>query len=404
MRGPARTILFLHAGRDWVRGSERVLLDLASSLPATRFRPVVWCNSAALRNACLEAGIAIVEEDFPEPAERPWWRADRSAVAIGRRVIHDSSASLIHVNTLECLAWTLRAARASRVPLIAHLHTPTTFEERVWSGLHQVDVVVGVSEFSLAWVQGDGFDRRATRLIRNAVFPDRLGRGNARGLRAELGIPEGAFVAATVGSLILRKDVATVIEGISKAARTISQLHLLILGAGEELVRLERLTADLRLRDSVHFLGERQDVGAILRDVAQVLISAAREEALPLNVIEAGFFGLPAVVSDIPPHHEIVTAAETGLFFQPGDPEGLAASLVRLNVGLETRQRLGQEARKRVEAEFLPDRFINEFTALYDELPLRRRRRGWVLGLRIPRAYWSFGIRGLRRTALREGR
>ena len=38
----------------------------------------------------------------------------------------------------------------------------------------------------------------APRLIYNGVVPERLERGDASGLRAQLGVPPGAMVAVTV--------------------------------------------------------------------------------------------------------------------------------------------------------------------------------------------------------------
>jgi len=393
-----KTILFVHSGQDWVRGSERVLLDLASHLPAARFRPVVWCNSPALRDACLAAAIPLVSTPFPAPPHQPWWRASREAIRQAIEVIGETSAALVHVNTLVSLPWALRGARRVGVGVIAHLHTPTTTDERVWCGLHQVNVAVGVSRFSLSWVESDGLDPKATRLIYNAVFPERLEHGSAAQLRGELGIPADAVVAATVGSLIPRKDIATVIAGVSGALRSGLPIHLLILGTGEELELLRALTASLGVSDRVHFLGDRDDVGAILRDATDFLISAAREETLGLNVIEAGFFGLPCVVSDIPPHREIVAEPATGLLFRPGDSDDLALKLELLLRDPSLRDSLGTRAKVEIRQRFLPDRFLAEFTDLYDDVTqLRRERLGWLAGFRFPRGYWRFGLQRLGR-------
>lgn len=350
---------------------------------------MVWCNADSLRTACAAAGIEVVRAPFPGPSESPWWRPDREQVADALGLIRELGAAVVHVNTLSCLPWALRAARGARVPVLAHLHLPTTADERIWSGLHQTTVAVGVSRFTLDWVRTDGAGRGATRLIYNGVAPERLEQGDATGIRVQQGIPEEAFLAVTVGSLIPRKDLPTVIEAIRIAAPAIPGLHLLIVGEGEERARLEAQTAEAGLRDRIHFAGDRSDAGAILRDAADLLVSAARSETFGLNVAEAGYFGVPSVVTAIPPHREIVEDGRNGLLFEPGDPAQLAERIARLAAAPALRRDLGAEARERIRESFLADRFVREFEELYLSLMFRRRwRNGWLGGVRLPTSYW----------------
>lgn len=350
---------------------------------------MVWCNADSLRGACTAAGIEVVRAPFPGPSQGPWWRPDQGQVADARGLIAELGAAVVHVNTLECLPWALRASRAARVPVLSHLHLPTTAHERIWSGLHQVTVAVGVSRFTLDWTRTDGAGGCATRLIYNGVVPERLEQGDARSIRAQLGIPEGAFLVVALGSLIPRKDIATAIEAIRLAAPTLPQLHLLVVGEGEERAGLEARTAEAGLRDRIHFAGDRSDAGAILRDAADLLVSAARSETFGLNVVEAGYFGIPSVVTAIPPHREIVEDGRNGLLFEPGDPAQLAERIARLAATPLLRRELGAAARERVRTSFMADRFVGEFEQLYGSLIARPRwRNGWLGGVRVPASYW----------------
>jgi hypothetical protein len=58
------SILFTHFGDHWIRGSERILLNLAAHLDRTRFTPVVWCNGGPLAGLMREAGVTVHESDF----------------------------------------------------------------------------------------------------------------------------------------------------------------------------------------------------------------------------------------------------------------------------------------------------------------------------------------------------
>src|SRR5262249_53239388 len=138
---------------------------------------------------------------------------------------------------------------------------------------------------------------------------------------------------------------------------------------------------------------------AILRDVADVLVSASRSEALGLNVLEAGYFGVPSVVSAIQAHREITDRSGGGLLFETGNPDDLAAKLTRLAGDPGSRDELGAKAKQFVREGFMPDRFLGEFSLLFDELlQVSRARIGWLHGFRFPRCYWGFGWAALTRS------
>lgn len=350
---------------------------------------MVWCNAASLRAACAAAGVEVVRSPFPGPSEGPWWRPDKGQVSDALGLIGELGAAVVHVNTLVCLPWALRAARAARVPVLAHLHLPTTADERIWSGLHQVTVAVGVSRFTLDWLRTDGAGSSMGRMIYNGVVPERLEQGDARDIRAQQGIPANAFLVVTLGSLIPRKDLPTAIEAVRIASEAIPELHLLVIGEGEERGALEVRVAEAGLQDRVHFAGDRSDPGAILRDAADLLVSAARSETFGLNVVEAGYFGVPSVVTAIPPHREIVEDGRNGLLFEPGNPAQLADRIATLAATPGLRRELGARARERVLQSFLADRFVREFEQLYNEVISRPRwRNGWLGGVRFPTSYW----------------
>ena len=41
-------LLFVHAGRDWIRGAERCLLDLLATLDRSRFEPALLADAPSV--------------------------------------------------------------------------------------------------------------------------------------------------------------------------------------------------------------------------------------------------------------------------------------------------------------------------------------------------------------------
>jgi glycosyltransferase involved in cell wall biosynthesis len=138
----------------------------------------------------------------------------------------------------------------------------------------------------------------------------------------------------------------------------------------------------------VHFLGRRPDVGAILRDAGDIALSGSRQEAFPLSVLEAGFFGVPVVATDIPPHREAIEHEGTGLLVPTDDSSALAAAVARLVSDPALRRRLGEAARQRVTSRFLIGDYTRQFSELYERLLAEPPYRyGWLGSWTWPSAY-----------------
>jgi glycosyltransferase involved in cell wall biosynthesis len=84
--------------------------------------------------------------------------------------------------------------------------------------------------------------------------------------------------------------------------------------------------------------------GPILEELyssAAVFVLPSRLEGLPLTVLEAGSYGVPLVLSAIPPHHEIVGVSGPGHRLVPIDDEDALAETIRVVLSALERERLG---------------------------------------------------------------
>jgi glycosyltransferase involved in cell wall biosynthesis len=387
-RGGPATIAFVHRGADWISGAEQCLLDLATRLDRQRFRPVVLSNAPALARECTRCGVLAYE--YPgwgnDPNPGPSRTASFQRI---RDLLHQIRPDLVHANMTTAIPGIIPVARRLRVPIVAHLHMP--LEDRWWrlhDFIHQASAAVGVAQHVLTPLAADGMRKERLRLIHNGVAADRLADGDATGLRAELGVPDAATVALSIGSLIWRKAHDVSIRAVAVARERGHDVRLLICGTGEQERDFRELVAKHGVGDAVHFLGYRGDVGAIMRDAADVLAASARAEALPLNVLEAQWEGLPVVASDIPAHHEAMVPDHTGLLVPVNDVVALADAICAFATDRERRRAYGRAGVAFARAHFGMDRYIDAFDALYTELLAKPRSHyGWLRGTAWPREY-----------------
>jgi glycosyltransferase involved in cell wall biosynthesis len=117
---------------------------------------------------------------------------------------------------------------------------------------------------------------------------------------------------------------------------------------------MERLTRRLGLSDRMHWLGQREDVPALLPAV-NVLAMASRWEGLPCAMIEAITARIPLVATSVPSNHDLVLQGETGLLVPPDSPAELAEALTALLDDPRLARRLATRAQDRLGDQHTPE-------------------------------------------------
>jgi len=354
-------ILFVHYGDDWLAGSEIALLELIRGLRNEGVSPLLWCNAPALEKAAADAGIPVWRDNFafyfdyssPPFSLAAYLRLVRRA----KRLIRETGAQLVHCNSAAPAQWMAMACR--NTPWLINMHSPYLKRSRYVLGMHLADRIVAVAAAIARPLLADGMDPDRIRIVHNGFDEAALLKGDAKGLRAQLKIPEGAIVAAIAGSLIRRKGHDILFAAMRLLPDT--PLHLLVIGDGPERATFEAEAAGL----AVHFLGRRDDIGPILRDAADFLVAPSRQEAFGRVIIEAAFAGIPAIGADVDGIPEAILAGVTGLLVAPQSPPALAEALSRLARNPELRRQLGQAAQARARREFNIDHCAQQMAEEY---------------------------------------
>jgi glycosyltransferase involved in cell wall biosynthesis len=388
-------VAFAHKGQDWIRGSEQCLLDLVSGVDRSLFRLLVLTNGRTLANEVEKRGVEAVIIKH--------WSGGALLNAPSRlrvtRLLRERSASVVHANMAVTLPLVVPAARRLGIPVLTHLHTPfTSLSERHAALVRQTALTVGVAEHVVAPLRAGMFTPARVRVVDNAVNVERLAGGDASGMRAELGIAPGAFVAASIGSLIARKSQHTAVRAISAARAEGIDMHLILCGDGPDEPALRELAASLGVGDAVHLLGARRDVGPILRNTADVLVTCALEEAQPLSVLEAQWVGVPVAASDIVAHREALPPAAGGVLFPLGDAHALAVALTALARDPARRASMRAAGQAFARERYDMRRYVRQFEVLYGEListaaSAAARDRSPAAPRPDPRAAWRTVLR-----------
>lgn len=368
-RGPV-PILFVHHGGQWIRGSERILIDHIAHLDRTRFTPVVWTNCRPLAEIAAERGWPVACDEFSVLFDYTLPRFDlRGFLRLRRRageLIRTHRIGLVHCNASESCQWMVPAARAASVPVVVHLHNDNATWSRTVQLVHQASAIVGGCEAMLAPYREEGVAPRFLRIIYNNVDTARIDQP-VPVPRTAVGLSSEHFVFAAVGSLIPRKGMDVLIKAFASVHTTHPRTRLVIIGDGPERDALGRLAVALGLVWSVLFLGESATAPALVRDLADVCVLTSWWEGFPLALLEAGYFGRPLIASNVGGVPDLVKHGETGLLVPPGDVRAVSDAMHTLVQDTALRERLGASVARHIRNEMLAPANTRQLEALYSE-------------------------------------
>lgn len=149
------------------------------------------------------------------------------------------------------------------------------------------------------WMWGrKDFENGRVTIMRNAidVIKFTFSESCRLKMRKKLGI-ENKYVIGCVGRLSYQKNQEFLIDVFNKYHQENPESYLLIIGTGDKKEIIEEKVIAYKLQDSVHLLGVRNDVEALLCAFDSYILPS-RYEGLPISVVEAQCSGLNCVLSD----------------------------------------------------------------------------------------------------------
>lgn len=367
-------VLFLVTHLD-TGGAERQLADLVPRMDRARFRPIVVCQKHGGRfwDPIAEAGIEAHALGTPGKLDpRFGWRLARICRRAGVRamVIRGFSTMVVGIAVGRLLG--IR-------PLLMAEHSTGRVDpdpkkrpiERFLA--RHIDGAIAVAKGQVPFLVDDkGFDPARIRVVYNGIdLADWRPAPRDTALAAKLGIPAGAPVVGTVAMLRPEKDHDTFLRAARLVHDRVPEARFLIVGDGVERERLERLTAELGLRDRVLFTGRRTDVPRLLTVFDVSVLSSVTVETFPMSFLEAMAMERPLVTTRVGGVPEMIEEGENGFVVPPRDPGALADALVRTVGDRDVARRMGRRSREIVEERFTVERMVRETEAYLDSFFLR---------------------------------
>ncbi len=189
----------------------------------------------------------------------------------------------------------------------------------------------------------------------------------------ELDIQHDNFNVCVVGQICPMKGQHVVIKALSHLVSDTTNLRVYIVGDpiiseyDHYMENLKNLVEEYNLSNYVRFTGWRNDSMKII-SCMDLLINPSFSEGFGYVPLEGMALGLPVIATKVGVLPEAIVDGINGFLVEPGDDEGITRRWRELLNNLELCQRIGQEARRTVYANYLVDNKVTRLSEIWAEM------------------------------------
>lgn len=222
----------------------------------------------------------------------------------------------------------------------------------------------GVSRYSSMLSVTRPFQKKSSGFVYNLPM---LKKGNRNHfVKENFGLSHEDIVVVTVARITKDKGYHIYTQAIKEFQDTPS-IKFLIVGSGDYLPIMKNELIIQEQLGQVKFLGYRDDVSEIL-SLSEIFVLPTLHETLSISLLEASFFKLPLIASNVGGVPEIITHGENGFLVPAADPIALAKCIRKLADDAVLRKNMGEKAKEKLGIRFDEKLIITRINEIYQNL------------------------------------
>jgi len=275
------------------------------------------------------------------------------------------------------LARQMLAAKGRRLPFVTTLHgTDITLVglDRSYLpitryAIQESDGVTSISQYLKDKTVEDFGVTRGIEVVTNFVncdvytpIRDETRRADAR---KRLAAP-GEAILMHLSNFRPVKRVVDVVKVFAQVVKEIPA-RLVLVGDGPDRSAAEWLAHDLGIHSHVHFMGKQERVHELL-PLADVMLMPSTLESFGLAALEAMACKVPAVATRVGGVPELIDDGVTGLLYEVGDVDGMAAGTLSLLKNPERLEAMRDAGRKTAQTRFCSSLVVPQYVRYYEQV------------------------------------
>ena len=362
------TLRVLHViNGEHFSGAERVQDLLAQCLPKTGYEVGFACVKPDRFDDARESKTPI----FDVPMNS---RFDLTAIRKLRQIVVDGDYRILHAHTPRSLMLASVVARWTKIPLIYHVHSPTSRDStnKIRSFINaavetfsmgNARRIITVSNSLRKHIQYLGFEHEQISVVPNGVSTSEI--------RRSAEAPSGAWTIGTVALFRGRKGTEVLLDAIAQLRGEGRDVRLRAVGPFET-PEYEKQVKDhakrLRIDNAIDWVGFTQDVHSEFQCMDLFVLPSLFGEGLPMVVLEAMACGVPPIGTTVEGVPEAIEDGFNGLLAKPNDATDLARVIASGMDGKVSWSEIRQNAIQRHANEFSDQCMAAGVAAVYDEV------------------------------------
>jgi len=378
-----KKVLFLITKSNF-GGAQRYVFDLATGLPKDRYESVVvFGGKGTLQEKLNENSIRTIAIDglHRDISIKKEFHVFLEII----RLFKKEKPDVIHLNSSKIGGVGALAGRIAGVPKIiftghgwAFNENRNVFSKMIIFLIHSITIMlshhtIAVSEETkMQMVSKLRFLKKKMIVIHNGIEKENLieknvARSDLMKLANNININTTSYWVGAVGELHHIKGHHYLIQAIAelKENKKLDDIQLLIMGSGEEQIKLEKEIRNFRLSKNIFLLGHVQNASKYMK-AFDLFVFPSLSEAFPYTILEAGYAGLPIIASRVGGIKEIIKDKESGVLINPKDIFALKNNIVSLKKDSKLAVKYGLELQKNVMVNLSKETMINKTIDVYN--------------------------------------
>ena len=360
-----KRILHLSSESTWRGGEQQMAYLIEESLASGIEVSVAVKRNSAFQEWCAERKIPFHPMSFANGL-------DISTALKIKGVAQERKVDLIHTHSGKSQSLAYWASQLGMPqPVVVHRRVDFPLKSKGFSlrkyTYPGVKAIICVSKTIEEMVREKTGTDKFVSTVYSGIDFSRFNSAPATGyLHREFGISPEKKLVANISALADHKDYPTFIRAAKAFSEKSDEVHFLIVGDGELRSELEKLVSASGIQNHLTFMGFREDVPKIFRELTAFLITS-KTEGLGTTVIDAMHNGLPILATRGGGIPELVVDGETGFLCEVGDHQCLAEKLLYLIEHPDEAADFGKNARER-SLLFSKEAMAREVVKIYEKV------------------------------------
>lgn len=386
-----KKVAFSESGFNMFYGAQKSLYTYLTYLDKDKIEPVFLSpGKGILTSKIEELGISTKIINYPnelnqtgkEMRANNYIKKFKMGIAILKYIIilfkslSKKDYDLVYCNDIRSILTFGLAARLKGIPVVWYVRIDKKLGIANWLAAIIANKIVTIANsvqdiFPKKFIPKSNkkFTTIYTGINLNEVDSIRI----EKSIHEELKINKETKIAALIGSIQPRKGHMELIKSLIKLKEErffeTNTIKILIIGdilddtQKDYYKELESLVLKHGLNDYVVFLGWRNDIYSIMKQI-NLLILPSFSEGLPRTVLEAQSCSCPVIATDVAGTGEIIINKKNGLLVTPGNIDELTNAFKYMFEDKSRLENMGKKGRVIIEEKFTINSYVDSLNKL----------------------------------------